>query len=248
MTLMKTLRLLIFFTLPLQLFAQEQFVYSGTVTYERKINVYRQTDGIGDESWLNAILPTLPNFYTNNFVMKFNNDESIYQPAGELPAISMSYLIGPAKENVIITNFKNHTQTGYKAVFEKTFRVEDSLKYTAWRITDEKRTIAGMECRKAVTIICDSVYVVAFYAEEIPVSGGPESFNGLPGMILGLAIPRLHTTWFATGIVLKEPVASDFIVKKRAEKTNSEKLFAQVKSSMKDWGKFGNRNIWWILL
>jgi GLPGLI family protein len=32
-----------------------------------------------------------------------------------------------------------------------------------WRITDETRTIAGFECKKAVTKICDSVYVVAFY-------------------------------------------------------------------------------------
>jgi GLPGLI family protein len=248
MMMTKFLRLTFFIILPFQLLAQEKFVYSGTITYERKINVYRQTDGIGDESWIKTILPTLPNFYTNNFVMKFNNDESIYQPEGELPAINLPYLIGPAKENVIITNFKTHTQTGYKTVFEKNFQVQDSLGYTAWRITDEKRTIAGMECRKAVTIICDSVYVVAFYAEEIPVSGGPESFKGLPGMILGLAIPRLHTTWFATGIVLKDPVANDFVVKKKGQKTNSEKLFAEVKSSLKEWTNFGERNIWWILL
>jgi GLPGLI family protein len=248
MTMTKFLRLLILITLPSQLFAQEKFVYAGTITYERKINVYRQTDGIGDESWVKTILPTLPNFYTNNFVMKFNNDESIYQPEDELPTINMPFLIGPAKENVIVTDFKKRAQTGYKTVFEKKFQIDDSLGYTAWRITDEKRTIAGMECRKAVTIICDSVYVVAFYAEEIPVSGGPESFTGLPGMILGLAIPRLHTTWFATSIVLKDPVASDFAVKTRSQKTSRDKLFDILKSSMKDWGAFGNRNIWWILL
>lgn len=244
----KLLYILIIFSLPWQLPAQETFIYSGSITYERKINVYRQTDGIGDESWVKTILPTLPNFHNSNFVMKFNNDESIYAPVGDMPRLSIPTIIGPAKENVIVTNFKNHTHTGYKTVFEKKFQVEDSLKYIAWRITDEKRTIAGMECRKAVTIICDSVYVVAFYAEEIPVSGGPESFTGLPGMILGLAVPRLHTTWFATNIVLKEPVPADFGVKIRAQKISSDKLFATVKSSMKDWGKSGERNIWWILL
>jgi GLPGLI family protein len=248
MTMTKFLRLFIFIVLPLHVFAQEKFVFSGTINYERRINVYRQTDGMGDESWVKTILPTLPNFHTSSFAMKFNNDESIYAPAGEIPALNLPYIIGPAKENVIVTNFKNHTQTGYKTIFEKKFQVEDSLKYTAWRITDEKRTIAGMECRKAVTIICDSVYVVAFYAEEIPVSGGPESFTGLPGMILGLAVPRLHTTWFATGIVLKDPVTADFTVKSRAQKISSEKLFDNVKSTMKEWGNSGERNIWWILL
>jgi GLPGLI family protein len=232
----------------LQLRAQETFIFSGSITYERKINVYRQTDGIGDESWIKTILPTLPNFHSSNFVMKFNNDESIYEPVGDMTQLSIPTIIGPAKENVIVTNFKNHTQTGYKTVYEKKFQVEDSLKYVAWRITDEKRTIAGMECRKAVTIICDSVYVVAFYAEEIPVSGGPESFTGLPGMILGLAVPRLHTTWFATSIVLKQPVATDFAVRTKAQKISIDKLFNTVKSSMEDWGKSAERNIWWILL
>ena len=31
------------------------------------------------------------------------------------------------------------------------------------------------------------INVVAFYKDDIPVSGGPESFNGLPGMILQVA-------------------------------------------------------------
>ena len=36
--------------------------------------------------------------------------------------------------------------------------------------------------------MCDTVYVVAFYTEDIPVSGGPEMFGGLPGMILELTV------------------------------------------------------------
>jgi len=31
------------------------------------------------------------------------------------------------------------------------------------------------------------INAVAFYTDDIPVSGGPESFNGLPGMILQVA-------------------------------------------------------------
>ena len=33
---------------------------------------------------------------------------------------------------------------------------------------------------------------------------GPELFTGLPGMILGLAIPRYYTTWFATKVELAD--------------------------------------------
>ncbi len=70
----------------------------------------------------------------------------------------------------------------------------------------EIRQIAGYECRKALTIINDSVYVVAFYTDKILLKGGPEGFNGLPGMIMGMAIPRLQTTWFATKV---EPTPFD---------------------------------------
>ncbi len=46
----------------------------------------------------------------------------------------------------------------------------------------------------------DSIYVVAFYTDEILTTGGPESFTGLPGMILGIAIPHEHVSWFATKV------------------------------------------------
>ncbi|MGL1507608.1 GLPGLI family protein, partial [Vibrio parahaemolyticus] len=72
-----------------------------------------------------------------------------------------------------------------REVYERTYLVQDSVRQLDWRITDETRDIAGFECRKAVTKICDSVYIVAFYTDQIPVSAGPESFGGLPGMILG---------------------------------------------------------------
>ncbi len=113
---------------------------------------------------------------------------------------------------------------------------------------ERKRTIAGFECSKAVTIICDSVYVVAFYTDEMPVSGGPESFGGLPGMILGIAIPRLHTTWFATKVELIAPAAKDFIIPTKGQRINNKKLADNLNSSLKSWGKRGDRNIWWTIL
>jgi hypothetical protein len=53
----------------------------------------------------------------------------------------------------------------------------------------------GMLCPET---FYDSIVVIAFYTDEIIPSSGPESFGGLPGMILGLAIPKMHTTWYAT--------------------------------------------------
>jgi GLPGLI family protein len=105
-----------------------------------------------------------------------------------------------------------------------------------WKITNEPRTIAGFECRKAVARIFDSVVVIAFYTDEIMPSSGPESFGGLPGMILGLAIPRLHTTWYATKLELID-VSGQIIAPKEGKKYTGD----QYKSEMKN---FMDRNEW----
>lgn len=246
---MKTFWKLLFFLLPLQIVAQEKFIFEGNIEYERKINIQRQREPEGeDDSWFKDIIAKLPPFHSSIFSLQFKDGQTIYKPVGEVPTINFPWLLGPAKENIIVTNMNSQIRLSYKAVFEQKFIVADSLKQTEWRITDETRTIAGIDCRKAVTVICDSVYVVAFYADEIPVSGGPESFGGLPGMILGLAIPRLYTTWFATKVSLKEPVDKDFEVTAKGQKSDMNKLRSILKASMKDWGKFGDRNVWWGLL
>jgi GLPGLI family protein len=230
------------------LHAQQKFVFEGKIEYERKINVHRQVDPSESSDWFNEFVKKNPAFHTTNFVLQFSDRKTVYKPAGELPKFDMFWLLGPAKENVVLNDLEKNVRKSYKAVFEKNYIITDSSRQLNWRITDEKRTIAGMECRKAVSIICDSVYVVAFYTDEIAVSGGPESFSGLPGMILGVAIPRLHTTWFATRVTLSPPQPSEMEIKARGQQTDEKKLMGALNSSFENWGKYRDKNIWWILL
>lgn len=242
------------FYVPLLLFpycalTQPRFIYEGSIEYERRINIHRQvSEEDGRSEWFQNLVKTLQPFHSSMFTLQFSENQSIYKTSGEFPPMPMEWLMGPAKENVVLTSFDKQSRTAHKSVYETGFLVNDSLNRVEWRVSDEKRTIAGFDCRKAVGIICDSVYVVAFYAEEIPVSGGPESFDGLPGMILGLAVPRLHTTWFATKVQLTKPAAKEFAMSSRGTKTDRSKLTARLQSSLKDWGKYGQRNIWWVML
>lgn len=229
--------------------AQEKFIFEGRIEYERKINMHRQAD-FSEQGfdWYKEFIKRSPVFHNSNFVLLFNKTQSIYQPMGEMPATELTWLLGPAKDNIVYNDLEKYERRSHKSVFEKRYVVFDSLQAASWRITDEKRTIAGIECRKAVTIICDSVYVVAFYADEIAVSSGPESFGGLPGMILGLAIPRLHTTWFATKVNLAAPASKDFELKGRGQQTDSQKLKKTLEESLESWGKYAHKNIWWVVL
>lgn len=82
----------------------------------------------------------------------------------------------------------------------------------------------------------DSIYIVAFYTDEIPVSGGPESFAGLPGMIQGVALQHEHITWFAKLVTPKALPAGTMIPPKKGKATDNKGLMATLKVAMKGWG------------
>jgi GLPGLI family protein len=235
--------------------AQPIFIAAGKIEYERKINVHKQFEAVIDEKdqeseWMREVKQRTPKVVTSFFDLYFNEDQSLYKPGRETDAkLNNIWMIGPAKENTVLTNFSAHKSISQKSIFEANFLLEDSLGYVQWKLEPEVRTIAGFECRKAVGIICDSVYVVAFYTDEISVSGGPESFHGLPGMILGIAIPRLYTTWFATKVEVMKPNESIFNFKPKGKKSSHLALQKELQqSSMKNWGKEAQRNLWWAML
>ena len=94
----------------------------------------------------------------------------------------------------------------------------------------------------------DSVFVVAFYAEEIPSGGGPESFNGLPGMILGVVVPRMFTSWYATKLELENVTDATLAPPHKGKKIDLPGLKTQIQKSLKDWGKWGQKYIWQIMI
>jgi GLPGLI family protein len=110
-------------------------------------------------------------------------------------------------------------------------------------MTSETRNIAGFECRRANALIMDSIYVVAFYTDEIITPGGPESFCGLPGMILGVALPHQHVTWFATKLIDESLKPADFKIPTKGKVVTNASLKESLKESLKDWGKYGVKYI-----
>lgn len=225
--------------------AQEQFIVKGKIEFEKKVNMHKQLDSQEDESWREMLKKMTPPVKTTYFDLNFNGSKTNYSPGREVVAAvkAPDWFDGPATDNIVYTDLDQKTITSQKTVFDNTFNISDSIRKINWKITPDTRTIAGFECRKATAIIMDTVFVVAFYAEQIVPSGGPESFAGLPGMILGLAIPRLYTTWFATKVELTDVKETVLVPPKKGKKITSNDLKAQLKPSMKDWGKMGAKNM-----
>lgn len=220
---------------------QTNVVVAGKIEFEKKLNLYSQFND--DDSWTAEFKKRIPQFKTTYFDLSFTENKTYYQP-GRYNVDNNNLWEQPSEENIVYSDLAKKRAISQKKVFEKTFLIQDSTRTIHWKITDEKRTIAGFECRRANAIILDSIYIVAFYTDEIETPGGPESFNGLPGMILGIAIPHEHVTWFATKLYAASTVkGSDFKIPVKGVKTTNKGLEQNLRSNLKSWGKYGERYI-----
>lgn len=242
---MKTLFTLLLTTSILYTEAQTQFITQGRVEYEKKVNQHKPLEEEADNMWNAERMKVIPKFVSDIYELKFNSSKSVYKLAKENPNNKyMMWGSKPTETDATTKDFITEITSTQKEIFENTYIIKDTARPLEWKIYDEIREIAGFECRKAVTKICDSVYVVAFYTDQIPVSAGPESFGGLPGLILGLAVPRLYTTWFATKLELVEPTAAQLNPKQKGKAVSRPELIAELSKGLKDWGKEGPRRIW----
>lgn len=247
---MKTLITTLLLCLGLPWPGTAQYVTSGKIEFERKINVHARMKDYGDDnhSWYERMKSQTPKFNTTYFDLYFDRNRSIYKPGREGDAQQKGYWSDPASDNIVYSDLTAKKVKAVKQVYEQKFLVQDTMRRMDWRLKSEIRTIAGYKCRKAVGIICDSVYVVAFYAEDILASSGPEMFGNLPGMVLELAIPRLHTTWTATRVELLAVKDDDFKTPEKGKKVSNAGLYAAIQEGLKDWGKWAARNIWLVVL
>ena len=216
------------------------FLSQGRIEFEKKISLWaimdEQAAGENNDSWAALEKKITPRFKTTYFDLEFNNGKTLYKPGRDNLENNRIRFDLPAEDNIVYTNLKDSLSVAQKHVYEQTFLVNDSTRKIKWKITDETRNIAGFDCRRANAIVMDSIYVVAYYTDQIISTGGPESFNGLPGMILGLALPHEHITWFATKVYTDDINDAQLVAPTKGKKTNSKELLNTLKDFMKDWG------------
>jgi GLPGLI family protein len=118
-----------------------------------------------------------------------------------------------------------------------------------WKLSPtETREIAGFNCRKATGVIFDSVYVFAFYTDEITISGGPMGINGLPGMILGVTIPRMFTSYIATKLQVAGVDVRTITAPQKGKKKEFSELRNNLQRVSKNWGNYGKLALWMMSL
>jgi GLPGLI family protein len=226
---MKILFTALFFLLLINVKAQT-FINKATVQYEVKTNIKKT---LGNSIWDEMIKDKVPDFKTSYYNLTFANNKSIYKFNAAPDNLKRFYR--GADQEVWYSDFNTGEYIIQKNIYGSNFNLEDSLLHIDWKFENEHRTIAGFDCRKAVGIIMDSVYVFAFYTDEITLTGGPCRINGLPGLIMGLTIPRLYTSWIATKVMVND-VDEKSIKPETAKKYLTAKAFLDnLQSRVKDW-------------
>lgn len=223
---------------------QARFFPAIKVQYEKTTAVRQLMKDLSEgDSWFEQNKDRYPVSLLSYYEFTGDTTQSLYKPGKEIPPDPRMWWRPVADKNVVYTDYKKGITIAQKPVFEETFLMEDSLLKIKWKITADLRTIAGYECRKAIGIINDSIAVFAFYSEELLVNGGPEGIHGLPGMILGVGIPRLHATWFATSVEVFDVNMSKVAPATKGKKVNRSTISSQLEKVLKDWGNYGSKLI-----
>jgi GLPGLI family protein len=229
-----------------------RFTTSGTIEFEKKINIYamiKKEINADNEAYMQTMFDQ---FKKNNAQFKvlkstlvFSDNKTLFTPIEDDGSNNGFFGDSPmtSQTNTIFTDLTSNIETAQKKVFEETYLVRDTARKIRWKITDETREIAGYTCRRANAIILDSIYVVAFYTIQIPVSGGPESFSGLPGMILGVALPHENLSWFATKVTDSSLPPNTVVPPKKGKPVDNKKFIETLHGFTKDWGTWGQSYI-----
>jgi GLPGLI family protein len=222
--------------------AQARFFGQVRIEFERTVNVpgyYKDLDG----GWFEQIKDRLPKTAVTYHEFIGDSTRTLYRPGRESQIDSRSWYRPVADKNVIFSDLQHGRTVAQKPVYEETFLIEDSLSKIKWKITADTRVIAGYECRKAIGILDDSVAIFAFYTDEIMIPGGPEGIHGLPGMILGMGVPRLHTTWFATKVDVFDVPMGQVKAATKGKKLTRAAMMQQVGDVLRQWGAYGSKMV-----
>ncbi|PIQ63754.1 MAG: hypothetical protein COV99_01620 [Bacteroidetes bacterium CG12_big_fil_rev_8_21_14_0_65_60_17] len=229
-----------------QLFAQDG--RTGRIIYEETVQLDFQLP-----PGMESMRDQMPSSRTNRRMLLLRGDELVMRDAppsdedeeesGDIEISSGGATIrmqmasgGEAVERIRHTSLSDMTAVEQRDFMGRAFLITESVETPAWRLTSEQSTYEGYLTLKATATV-DSMEVVAWFTPEIPVSGGPASWAGLPGLILVLDIDGGERTWAARSIELDVPLGKDEWVRpEKGKKVTRAEYDDIVEERMKEMG------------
>lgn len=183
----------------------------GVVSYKRKTywtRIIRRMTYLSQEQ-KDRSAQTWKNYEEENNAEKmklvFSPTESLYSHASEQGESEDGQYSWRNSELKLYRNFERDHKTDVMEMLGKTYIVDDSLHTPTWKIGNQIKEVAGYICMRAET--ADTIrkqQITAWFAQDLPVSAGPERYMGLPGLILELNINDGDVVITATNVALRK--------------------------------------------
>ncbi len=210
---------------------------AGTVTYQQvtRYNFDNIREAHGEDERTKDWLATLPREGTTVQMLNFNNKKALFEedesekearPAGLQRAIMYESSLKPARPLMqkVYYDFDRNQKLEQVEYMTRFFLVQSEIEAVAWKLGSEKKKVLDYTCMSA-SVSMDDQEIVAWFSPEIPVSLGPSSFRGLPGLIL--AVERNgETAYVATSVSLTPPADESMVKPNKGSKVTKEEFVA----------------------
>jgi len=241
--------ILLFIALGISQMATAQYAYfpnEGTITFDKTIHaknllkrhIATLKDGDLSRQYFEGLVSKVPETVVVPKKFSFRGNEMSLEPIEKEQTEIVKRLLQMGLLDygaLIYQNLDKKQSMMYMEMGGSEVAIQDSLTNVTWKLTNEYRNIAGYDCRRANGVTLDSVYVVAFYTDQIPISAGPSTVHGLPGMILGLAIPEQHYNMYASKVELSAATVKSDIFKKKAKAKTRTETTVLMKQAFGQW-------------
>ncbi len=109
--------------------AQTQFIKSGRIIYERKVNQHKPLEERAENnSWLQTIMKAYPKFISDMYELKFNDSRSVYKLVKENSDNKyVTNIIKPTETDAVVQDIKGKTVSTQRDVFENTYLIKDTF-------------------------------------------------------------------------------------------------------------------------
>ena len=211
------------------LFAGNAQITAGKIVFERKTNLFKKFSEPQTQKWIGE----KNKWKYEDFELYFNDSLSIFIPAEISGPDAQSWA---TNKNTVYQNLNLGFRHSQLTLFGENFIIKDSVRHRTWKITENTRTIAKFSCRQAIWVMDDSTRIYAWYSEDIIPTVGPETYNGLPGAILGVAAEDGRIVYFAKSVEIMEPNFEKLVPKMNLNKATSDEELKQ-----KMIAKFGSK-------
>ena len=177
--------------------------FQGTASYKTQRKLDIKIDSIQAGGMQDEIMAMLKKQFEKTYILTFDKEESLYKEEESLapPSAggSVVFISTTGGSGELYKNIKAQRYVQQSDLLGKIFLIQDSLKTNAWKLQSATKNIGIYSCFKATLerevesisemdeVTKETQTVTAWYTPQIPVSNGPEQFQGLPGLILELS-------------------------------------------------------------